>query len=172
MVGEPWGEILAGEADDGASFCARAYPARRLACAGEPAPGCDVRVFTRSGGERWVGVTSLAVDTDEGPYLINLMRDRQAAHETLEMARHLLRLSREGTQVKVPAPNTRDTPTLTPRQLEVLGLLAAGKSAREICRELYLSQATVRNHIRALLLALGTHSQLEALAKAREADLL
>lgn len=61
---------------------------------------------------------------------------------------------------------------LTPRQLEVLGLLAAGKSAREICHELYLSQATVRNHIRALLLALGAHSQLEALARAREMDLL
>jgi len=172
MVGGPCEEVLAGEAEDGTSFCAHAYSALRLACAGEPVPGRDVRVFTRSGGERWVGVTSLAVDTEEGPYLINLMRDRQAAHETLEMARHLLKLSREGAQVKVPAPDTRDTPALTPRQLEVLGLLAAGKSAREICREFYLSQATVRNHIRALLLALGAHSQLEALARAREADLL
>jgi PAS domain S-box-containing protein len=172
MVGEPCEKVLTGEAEDGTSFCAQTYSAMRLACAGEPAPGCDVRVFTRSGGERWVGVSSLAVDTKEGAYLINLVRDTQAARETLEMARHLLRLSREAAQVKVSTPNTRDTPVLTPRQLEVLGLLAAGKSAREICHELYLSQATVRNHIRALLLALGAHSQLEALARAREVGLL
>jgi DNA-binding NarL/FixJ family response regulator len=54
----------------------------------------------------------------------------------------------------------------------VLSLLAVGKAAKEIGQELFLSQATVRNHIRALLLALGAHSQLEALAKAREAGLL
>lgn len=57
-------------------------------------------------------------------------------------------------------------------QLEVLQLLAAGKSARDIGAELYLSQATVRNHIRALLQALGAHTQLEALARAREFGLL
>jgi DNA-binding NarL/FixJ family response regulator len=54
----------------------------------------------------------------------------------------------------------------------VLGLLAAGKNARDIGAELYLSQATVRNHIRALLQGLGAHSQLEALARAREFGLL
>jgi DNA-binding NarL/FixJ family response regulator len=38
--------------------------------------------------------------------------------------------------------------------------------------KLYLSQATVRNHIRALFQALGVHSQLEVLAKARELGIL
>jgi DNA-binding NarL/FixJ family response regulator len=54
----------------------------------------------------------------------------------------------------------------------VLQLLASGKSARDIGTKLYLSQATVRNHIRALLQSLGAHSQLEALARAREFGLL
>ena len=54
----------------------------------------------------------------------------------------------------------------------MLALLAGGKPASEIGGELFLSEATVRNHIRALLLALGAHSQLEALARAREAGLL
>jgi DNA-binding NarL/FixJ family response regulator len=71
-----------------------------------------------------------------------------------------------------PAPRRKDTPALTPRQLEVLKLLSEGKSAREIGSELYLSQATVRNHIRSLLQALGAHSQLEVLAKAREMGIL
>lgn len=172
MVGEPCYEVLTGEAEDGTSFCAHVHSAMRLAWAGQPAPGYDVRIFTRSGGERWVGISSLAVDTERGPYLVNLMRDTHAAHETLEMARYLVRFSRQDAPEENRVRSNRDAPVLTPRQLEVLGLLAAGKSAREICHELYLSQATVRNHIRALLLTLGAHSQLEALARAREAGLL
>ena len=75
-----------------------------------------------------------------------------------------------GPEKRRPVP--RDVPTLTGRQLEVLELLASGKSARDIGTELYLSQATVRNHIRALLQGLGAHSQLEALVRAREFGLL
>ncbi len=66
----------------------------------------------------------------------------------------------------------RDVPALTPRQLEVLKLLAQGKSVREIGKELYLSEATVRNHVRSLLQAVGAHSQLEVLAMAREMGIL
>ena len=46
-------------------------------------------------------------------------------------------------------------------------MIAEGKSAKGIGGELYLSQATIRNHTRALLQAFGAHSQLELLAKAR-----
>lgn len=66
----------------------------------------------------------------------------------------------------------RDVPALTSRQLEVLQLLSEGKSVKEIGKELYISEATVRNHVRSLLQALGTHSQLEVLAKAREMGIL
>jgi PAS domain S-box-containing protein len=171
MIGESCFEVLEGEREDGTSFAAQTACATRLARVGQPTAGYDVRVFTRSGGRRWVGVSTLLVQTEQGPYLIHLMRDAHAAHETLEMARQLVRLSR-GEEPGGAVADRRDVPQLTSRQLEVLRLLDAGKSAKEICRELYLSQATVRNHIRALLLVLGAHSQLEALAKAREAGLL
>jgi PAS domain S-box-containing protein len=173
MVGEVCYEVLSGEGDDGTPFGVHAHSAVRLAWAGRPYPGYDVRVFTRSGGERWIAVSSLVVETEEGPYVICLMRDAQEAHETLEMARHLIRLSRHERPPEGGAGSKLlDAPVLTPRQREVLGLLASGKTAGEIGRELFLSQATVRNHIRALLQALGAHSQLEAVARAREAGLL
>lgn len=86
-----------------------------------------------------------------------------------ELARELVRRSR---QEPPAAPECRDVPELTARQLEVLKLLSEGRSAKEIGAELYLSQATVRNHIRSLLQALGAHSQLEALATARKKGLL
>jgi PAS domain S-box-containing protein len=174
MVGKTCYEVLGGEGEDGTPFGVHAHSAARLAWAGRPYPGYDARVSTRSGGERWIAVSSLAVETEEGPYVICLMRDAQEAHETLEMARHLIRLSRHERPPEGGAGGSKllDAPVLTPRQREVLGLLASGKTAGEIGRQLFLSQATVRNHIRALLQALGAHSQLEALARARDAGLL
>jgi DNA-binding NarL/FixJ family response regulator len=97
------------------------------------------------------------------------LRDSQGTHDTLEMARGLIQLSSKKDAL---APDRRDVPALTPRQLEVLKLLSEGKSVREIGKELYLSEATVRNHVRSLLQALGAHSQLEVLARAREIGIL
>ena len=57
---------------------------------------------------------------------------------------------------------------LTPRQLEVLSLVADGYSARQIARRLGLAEPTVRNHIRAILVELRVHSQLAAVARARK----
>ena len=131
-----------------------------------------MRIFTRSSGRRWVNVSILTVDSEEGPYLVHLVRDAQEAHETLEMARGLIRMNSERNAPAKNAPDPRDAPALTPRQLEVLELLGEGKSVREIGAGLYLSQATVRNHVRSLLQALGAHSQLEALAQARKLGLL
>jgi PAS domain S-box-containing protein len=62
--------------------------------------------------------------------------------------------------------------TLTPRQHEILIMLAEGLSTDEIASGLTIQRDTVRNHIRSLLRALGSHSRLEAVAKARQAGLL
>ena len=67
---------------------------------------------------------------------------------------------------------TEGVPRLTPRQTEVLKLLAAGASTSQIHETLQLSRETVRNHIRYLLRALGAHSRLEAVALARHSGLI
>ena len=68
-------------------------------------------------------------------------------------------------QVELPGHET--APALTPRQHEILRLLADGMSTSAIARSLALSEETVRNHVRALLAALDAHSRLEAVALAR-----
>jgi GAF domain-containing protein len=88
-----------------------------------------------------------------------------------ELVRELVRRAREDRRVIAP-PKHGEAPPATPRQMEVLKMLAAGRSTREIGRELYLSEATVRNHIRGLLQAFGAHSQVEVLARARELGIL
>jgi len=61
---------------------------------------------------------------------------------------------------------------LTPRQLEVLQLLARGTTTDEIAADLHLSRQTVRNHVRALLERLEATSRLEAVAFARRDGLV
>jgi PAS domain S-box-containing protein len=169
VVGKRCYDAVLGEGEGGNPFCTYGCSVMHLAQAGRPVSSYDMRISTRSGEKRWVNVSNLTVDSDEGPYLVHLLRDSRGTHETLEMARGLIQLS---SKKDAPAPNRRDIPALTPRQLEVLRLLSEGRSAKEIGQELYLSQATVRNHIRSLLQSLGAHSQLEALARARELGLL
>jgi DNA-binding NarL/FixJ family response regulator len=57
-------------------------------------------------------------------------------------------------------------------ETEVLKLLGEGRSAKQIAGELYRSEDTVRNHIRAIKHALDARSQLEAVARARKLGLL
>ena len=61
---------------------------------------------------------------------------------------------------------------LTPREKEVLRLIAEGLSSRSIAAELGISYTTVRTHIRSLGSKLGVHSKLEAIVKARELGLI
>lgn len=51
---------------------------------------------------------------------------------------------------------------LTSREREILGLLAQGQSTPTIAKQLFISPATVRNHIQSILNKLEAHSKLEA----------
>lgn len=62
--------------------------------------------------------------------------------------------------------------TLTPRESEVLKLIAKGMPNREIASELYISERTVKFHVSSLLAKLGAENRTEAVAVAREKKLL
>ena len=53
-------------------------------------------------------------------------------------------------------------PRLTDRELEVLRLVARGLNNRDIARELFISENTVKNHVRNILEKLQLHSRMEA----------
>lgn len=171
MIGRRCYEVVLGEREGEEPFCGYGCSVMRLAQVGRPVSNYDMKVSTPSRKKRWVNVSVLSIDSDEGPYLVHLLRDSQKTHEILEMAQGLIQLTKKDRK-SAPLSGRTDLPTLTPRQLEVLEMLSEGKSAREIGRQLYLSETTVRNHIRALLQALGAHSQLEALARARDMGIL
>jgi DNA-binding NarL/FixJ family response regulator len=64
------------------------------------------------------------------------------------------------------------TEPLTPRELEVLYLLATGASTAAAASSLGISTATLRAHVQAVLRKLGAHSRLEAVAEAARLGLV
>jgi len=75
-------------------------------------------------------------------------------------------------EAMVPAADKRLPEPLSERELEVLALISAGKSNKEIARELFLSMSTVKTHINRLYRKLGARSRTEALSRASMLDLL
>ena len=61
---------------------------------------------------------------------------------------------------------------LTERELEVLRLVATGKNNREIAKDLFISENTVKNHVRNILEKLQLHSRMEAVMYAVKEKLL
>ena len=80
----------------------------------------------------------------------------------------------QGPITAVPPRTSRDpgvellVRTLSTREREILGYLSAGWSNRRIAEQCFLSLNTVRTHVQNILVKLGVHSKLEAVAFALE----
>ena len=143
-------------------------------------------------GEDSVAVTVLAealllacpqgyvrVFADEGSPMAALLGRLIAAQRTGRMAAgvplgYLARLQRAfgpGRPARDPVPAGIVDP-LTSRELEVLGLLAAGRSNQAIAGELVVTLDTVKKHVGHVLGKLGAANRTEAVARARELSLI
>ena len=71
-----------------------------------------------------------------------------------------------------PSVGLDPQPRLTPRQREILNLIAAGLSTSEMAEKLSISTETVRNHLRSIFTELDVHTRLEAIVTARRLGLL
>ena len=69
-------------------------------------------------------------------------------------------------------PSSERAPRLSPREREVLTLLAAGASTAQMAQHLGISTETVRNHVKGVLRGLGARSRVEAVAKGRSVGLI
>lgn len=72
------------------------------------------------------------------------------------------------TAARLKAPESAP-PHLTDRQLDVLAQLAKGSPIKRICRELDLSEGTVKTHVAAIYRSFGASNRTEALIAARRA---
>jgi PAS domain S-box-containing protein len=147
-VGRHCWEVLGGRDERGNVVCHPGCSTARLAREGWPVP-CQGLLIKAREGRRRVEVSTVTVHEGDRPLFLHVMVPHR------------------------DTPSSRAAPiALTPRQQQVLRLLADGIPAKVIATRLGLAEATVRNHIRAILAALETHCQLEAIAKARRLQLI
>ncbi len=118
---------------------------------------------------------------DEGRYLAPLLRDLAGRDGgvALYAARLMEMLRREPAPATDGAAGAEDagegsteTQFLSPRELEVLRLIADGMSNSEIAARLVVAQSTVKKHVHNIFGKLGAQSRTRALVRARELRLL
>ncbi|APS21245.1 DNA-binding response regulator [Streptomyces sp. CS149] len=110
------------------------------------------------------------ISTDEVATAIRAVADGQSQISP-SMASKLLTefksmIQRTDERRLVPAPR------LTDRELEVLKLVATGMNNRDIAKELFISENTVKNHVRNILEKLQLHSRMEAVVYAMREKIL
>jgi len=151
-IGKACWDVVAGRDEDGSTICHPGCAKARMLREGRFPPVKAVQARTAN-GRRPIAIETVVMRTEGGSVSLHVMRDAPATRDE-------------------QPPGIGPAPALTPRQLEIVVHLAAGRPAKVIATGLGLREATVRNHIRLALRALGAHSQLEAVAVARSHRLL
>jgi DNA-binding CsgD family transcriptional regulator len=95
------------------------------------------------------------------------------AQELERLARRArMSLSTEGASAEAPSPPPGTEHELTPRELEVLALIAAGRTNREIAESLFVSEKTAGHHVSSILRKLGVRGRVEAAGAAQRLGLV
>jgi DNA-binding NarL/FixJ family response regulator len=139
------------------------------------APGSEVVVLTASGTEENLlraikgGASGYLLKTEPPSRIVEFLRGVVNGEAALSgsIARRLLEQVREGRDHAVP---DEISSRLSARELEVLLLLDEHLGTEEIAHRLFISEHTVRSHVKSLLHKLGVSSRrqaLEALSRAR-----
>lgn len=124
-------------------------------------PGGWIRTFVDLGPPMGALLKSLTKPPPGPPYVQRVLKACLAQHPPLPLS----------------APNERNKPQafvqgpvdfLTRRETEILPLLAEGMSNKKIATALYVSEETVKTHMKNIFRKLGANSRIEALNKARE----
>jgi DNA-binding CsgD family transcriptional regulator len=155
LIGERCYDRLAGRDVFGNRYCHPDCPLLGMARRHEAIGHTEVHLRSASGGLVPARVNVIVVPMDGSASQTSVI------HVLSPVARE----RDEAVAPREPAtPNDR-LDRLTPRESEILDLLAAGRSTRDIAAELFISLATARNHIQNILRKLRVHSRLEAVSE-------
>lgn len=136
------------------------------------APGCEVVVLTASGTEENLlaairgGAAGYLLKSEPPERIVTFLRGVANGEAALSgaVARRLLDQVRNGTQLGGGVPD-EIADALSARELEVLLLLDDHLATDEIATRLFISEHTVRSHVKSLLRKLGVSSRREALER-------
>jgi PAS domain S-box-containing protein len=164
VMGKSCYEVVQGRDLHGNHFCYQDCPIVAQRRLGEPASGCEVVVPGGDGETRTVSVTIvlLPANATSSPLSVHLLRPLDQSGPLAELLERAQAESRRLGRRALADP----VPSLTVRESEILGWVAAGLQNKEVAHKLEISLATVRNHIHNILDKLQVHSKLEAVSLA------
>jgi DNA-binding NarL/FixJ family response regulator len=145
---------------------------------GAPVTSFDLELASKSADSRWINLSVFryADEHKVKPYIIHLFRDITQQKMEVKLVERLVEVAKNYHNIQPDLlsshKKTRHVEELTPRESEVLGLLARGNSTREIGQELSISVNTTRNHIQNILRKLDVHTRLEAVIYAIDHNLV
>ncbi|GHH68498.1 DNA-binding response regulator [Streptosporangium violaceochromogenes] len=105
------------------------------------------------------------VQLDEVPEAVRGVHEGQSLINPA-MAAKLISEFANMSRKEAERPPQVPVPRLTDREMEVLRLVAKGMNNREIAKQLFISENTVKNHVRNILDKLQLHSRMEAVVYA------
>jgi PAS domain S-box-containing protein len=171
VLGASGTDLLHGCDQFGNRYCSENCPIMQMANRSEIVRPFTLRLHTKDHRKVLLEVTIVQLRASaSGEYLIaHLLRSTEeetphAPAEPAEPPRPRLVVARESPDVRARK--------LTSREVEVLGMLAAGRTTPEIADRLHISQLTARSHIQHLLEKLEVHSKAEAVAFAFQKNLI
>lgn len=117
-----------------------------------------------------IGARGYLLKNIETDFLLDAIR-RAAAGESVMSPQMANRLA---DAVRAPQSNTKTSPAakLSPREAEIIAMLAAGASNKEIARRLELAESTVKIHVQGILRKLNLSSRVQAAVYAVEHGLM
>lgn len=167
-VGADCDELLRGCDLFGNRYCSENCPIMHIANRGEAVHKFSLKIKTKHGNVVTADATVLQLRSDHGDdyCLAHILQAEEDHNDPAETAtpKPLHLVARESADVRVRK--------LTTREVEVLGMLAAGRTTPEIAERLHISQLTARSHIQNILEKLEVHSKAEAVAFAFQKNLI
>ena len=159
--GSECARVLRGRDPYGNEYCSVSCPLRQMALQGRAVHRCELHFRNDAGQHRPYSVSTLLLSTagEADPEIVHLL---QPVYSEVKRPRW----KKRGFSAN------HERGELSPREREVLRLLADGRPTDEIARTLFISHSTARNHIQHILHKLHAHSRLEAVAAARRAALI
>ena len=154
IAGKPCGNVLAGNDPFGNRYCCDACPIVAIAQRGEP-----IRQF---------GLIYRSKDDHDVAVDVAVTKFVLPATKSLVLA-HVVQPARRIAVDEPPRPALAGhadarVRELTAREIEVLGMLAAGQNATDVASHLGISPLTARNHVQHIFAKLEVHSKAEAVA--------
>jgi PAS domain S-box-containing protein len=148
----------------GNRYCSETCPVTQMAARSETVRAFGLRLRSKDGRTLLVDVSILnfVAGPSVGSYLAHILSP-QLASETAARGPQKEEPPRSALVVVKESADARAR-RLTAREVDVLGMLAAGHPTPEIASRLHISNLTARNHIQNILEKLEVHSKAEAVA--------